>query len=70
MREGVLDVEVVLVIEYGDRLGRGGSGISSSGGVVATLGRDGNGRQVDLLGHFEGCLGLVACGCGYGCGWC
>lgn len=52
----MLDVEVILVVEDSDGLagGRGG-GVSGGGGVVAALGRDGDGGQIDLLGH----LGLM-----------
>lgn len=52
MRERVLDIEVIFVVENGDSLGcRCGSSISGGGGIVSTLRRDGNGREVDLLGH-------------------
>lgn len=53
MCQRMLDVEVILVVEDGDGLaGRGsGSGIGGGGGVVAALGRDRDGGQVDLLSH-------------------
>lgn len=51
MCQRMLDVEVILVVEDGDGLAGGGSGIGGGGGVVAAFGRDGDGGQIDLLGH-------------------
>ena len=51
----MLDIEVLLVVEDGDGLVILGL---LSGGVavgVAALGADGNGGEVDLLGHGGGC---------------
>lgn len=54
----VLDIEVILVVEDGDGLAGGGrGGIGGGRGVVAALGRDGDGGQIDLLSH----LGLMSC---------
>lgn len=54
--ERVLDSEVILVVEDSHdlaiilvRTARLGGG----GGIVAALGGDGDGRQVDLLRHFD-----------------
>lgn len=58
MSQRVLDVEVILVVEDGDRLGLSrGSSIARGRSVVAALGRHGDGRQVDLLGHLGGICG-------------
>lgn len=51
MCQRMLDVEVILVVEDGDGLAGGSSGISGGGGVVAALGRDRDGGQIDLLSH-------------------
>lgn len=52
--EGVLDVEVVLVMEDGDGLAAVGGG--SGSGVLLSVGGDGDGREIDLLIHVGGCL--------------
>jgi hypothetical protein len=48
--KGVLDVEVVLVVEDSDGLGA----ILDVVGVLLAIGGDGNGGQVDLLVHVLG----------------
>lgn len=50
----VLDIEVLLVVEDGDILAFGGVLLVLT--LLATLGGNGNGREVDLLVGVCGCL--------------
>lgn len=53
VRERVLNVEVIFIIEHSDGLGVGGGGAITRGRrVVSALRGDGNRGQIDLLGHF------------------
>lgn len=69
--QGVLDGEVVLVVEDGHHLAiilLRTARSSGSGGVVAALWRDGDGGQIDLLRHLESVVGVwgLVVGC-FGC---
>ena len=49
----MLDIEVLLVVEDGDGLVVLDGGLAV--GIVAALGADRNGGEIDLLGHGGGC---------------
>lgn len=54
----MLDIEVVLIVEDGHRLAVSSSIGGSAIRLVPAIGRNGDGRKIDLLGHV-GKLGVI-----------
>lgn len=58
--KGMLDIKVVLVVENGDGLVvvLGGGALR----LVTSIGGDGDGGKIDLVGHGEVCVCVCVCG--------